>query len=66
MFYQSVLNFWLNICLREFIEKAFALKGFTILWKGHGINEIGYDNDEVGFNGSKVEIITKIFIGTLT
>ena len=31
--------------VREFIEKAFALKGFTILWKGHGINEIGYDKN---------------------
>ena len=31
--------------VREFIEKAFSLKGFTILWKGHGINEIGYDKN---------------------
>ena len=29
--------------IREFIEKAFALKGFTIKWKGEGINEVGYD-----------------------
>ena len=29
--------------VREFIEKAFALKGFNIKWKGEGINEIGYD-----------------------
>ena len=29
--------------VREFVEKAFALKGFKILWKGTGINEIGYD-----------------------
>ena len=29
--------------VREFVEKAFALKGFKILWKGEGINEIGYD-----------------------
>lgn len=29
--------------VREFIEKAFSLKGFNILWKGHGVNEIGYD-----------------------
>ena len=29
--------------VREFIEKAFALKGFEILWKGSGIDEIGYD-----------------------
>ena len=29
--------------VREFIEKAFFLKGFTIQWKGSGIDEIGYD-----------------------
>lgn len=30
--------------VREFIEKAFALKGFNIKWKGEGLNEIGYDS----------------------
>ena len=29
--------------VREFIERAFALKGFHIEWKGTGIDEIGYD-----------------------
>ena len=29
--------------VREFIEKAFTLKGFNIQWKGSGLNEIGYD-----------------------
>lgn len=29
--------------VREFVEKAFALKGFDITWKGSGIDEIGYD-----------------------
>ncbi len=29
--------------VREFVEKSFALKGFDIVWKGEGINEIGYD-----------------------
>jgi GDPmannose 4,6-dehydratase len=29
--------------VREFVEKAFALKGFVIKWKGEGVNEIGYD-----------------------
>tara|TARA_Y100000768_G_C23943955_1_gene666587 strand:- start:570 stop:1610 length:1041 start_codon:yes stop_codon:yes gene_type:complete len=29
--------------VREFIEKAFSLKGINILWKGSGLNEIGYD-----------------------
>ena len=31
--------------VREFVEKAFALKGFNIKWKGLGINEIGYDEN---------------------
>ena len=31
--------------VREFIEKAFKLKGFDIKWKGEGINEIGYDTN---------------------
>lgn len=29
--------------VREFIEKAFARKGFEIVWKGKGLHEIGYD-----------------------
>ena len=31
--------------VREFIEKAFALKGFNIKWKGEGLDEIGYDKN---------------------
>ena len=31
--------------VREFIEVAFELKGFNILWKGVGVDEIGYDRD---------------------
>ena len=31
--------------VREFVEKAFALKGFQIEWTGTGINEIGYDKN---------------------
>jgi GDPmannose 4,6-dehydratase len=31
--------------VREFVEKAFGLKGFNIKWKGEGINEIGYDEN---------------------
>ena len=30
--------------VREFIEKAFELRGFEIKWDGQGVNEIGYDN----------------------
>ena len=29
--------------VREFVEKAFRLKGFEIKWKGEGVNEVGYD-----------------------
>jgi GDPmannose 4,6-dehydratase len=29
--------------VREFVEKAFQLKGMTIKWKGSGVEEIGYD-----------------------
>jgi len=31
--------------VREFIEKAFALRGFDLAWKGEGLNEIGYDKN---------------------
>ena len=31
--------------VREFVEKAFALRGFDIKWKGKGLNEIGYDTN---------------------
>jgi GDPmannose 4,6-dehydratase len=30
--------------VREFIEKAFSLRGFDIKWKGTGVEEIGYDS----------------------
>lgn len=29
--------------VREFIEKAFALRDFNIKWKGIGVDEVGYD-----------------------
>ncbi|MBL6846607.1 MAG: GDP-mannose 4,6-dehydratase [Planktomarina sp.] len=31
--------------VREFVEKAFRIKGFNIKWKGEGVNEIGYDEN---------------------
>lgn len=31
--------------VREFVEKAFGLRGFDIKWKGEGVNEIGYDSN---------------------
>lgn len=30
--------------VREFVEKAFARRGFDIKWKGTGIDEVGYDS----------------------
>jgi GDPmannose 4,6-dehydratase len=30
--------------VREFVEKAFKLKGFDIKWKGSGVNEVGFDS----------------------
>ena len=29
--------------VREFVEEAFRLKGYNIIWEGKGLNEIGYD-----------------------
>lgn len=40
-------------CVREFIEKAFALRGIIIKWKGVGLNEIGYDEN----NGKEIIFI---------
>ena len=37
--------------VREFVEKAFKIKGFNIKWKGEGLNEIGYCCD------TKLELI---------
>jgi GDPmannose 4,6-dehydratase len=31
--------------VREFIEIAFSYKGFDIIWKGEGAEEIGYDRN---------------------
>lgn len=30
--------------VREFIEKAFLLRGFQIKWRGSGVDEVGYDD----------------------
>jgi len=43
--------------VREFIEKAFGMRGFNIKWKGEGENEIGYD----GFTGRELIFIDKNF-----
>lgn len=44
--------------VREFIEKAFALKGINLVWKGEGVNEIGYD---INTNKEYVFIDAKYF-----
>lgn len=31
--------------IREFLEKAFSLKGIDIQWRGEGVNEVGYDSN---------------------
>ena len=31
--------------VREFVEEAFKLKGYEIIWEGNGVNEIGYDKN---------------------
>jgi GDPmannose 4,6-dehydratase len=31
--------------VREFVEKAFSYKGIDIIWKGSGLDEIGYDKN---------------------
>jgi GDPmannose 4,6-dehydratase len=50
--------------VREFVELAFAHKGFEIAWKGSGVEEIGYDRktgrelifvDETYFRPAEVE-----------
>jgi GDPmannose 4,6-dehydratase len=38
-----VLATGLKYSVRTFVEKAFLHVGITIVWKGSGINEIGYD-----------------------
>ena len=40
-----VLSTGMTHTVREFIEKAFKLKGFEIQWKGTGFDEIGYDKN---------------------
>jgi GDPmannose 4,6-dehydratase len=43
--------------IREFVEKAFALQGFDIKWKGEGISEIGYDT----LSGKELVFVSKEF-----
>jgi len=52
--------------IRQLIEIAFGLRGFKIVWKGEGINEIGYDEitgrelifiDEKYFRPTEVDLL---------
>ena len=44
--------------VREFIEKAFAMRGFNIKWVGEGVDEIGYDE---GSGRKLIEISSRYF-----
>lgn len=46
-----------NHSVREFVEKAFLLKGIKIFWKGEGIEEIGYT---IRLSDWKEEIMIRI------
>lgn len=43
--------------IKEFVEKAFKLKGFDIQWKGTGLDEVGYD----AITGKELIFISKEF-----
>lgn len=43
--------------VREFVNRAFAYKGYTISWYGHGMNEIGKDQN----NKIRVKINPKYY-----
>jgi GDPmannose 4,6-dehydratase len=50
--------------VREFVEKAFEIKGINIKWRGEGTNEVGYSGEKVlvrvsekYFRPSEVELL---------
>jgi GDPmannose 4,6-dehydratase len=52
--------------VKEFVEKAFLIKGIEIAWKGEGLDEIGYDKntgreiifiDEKYFRNTEVDLL---------
>jgi len=52
--------------VKEFVEKAFLVKGIEIAWKGEGLDEIGYDKntgreiifiDEKYFRNTEVDLL---------
>ena len=43
--------------VREFIEKSFKIKGFSIKWKGKDLNEIGYDEK----TGKELIFISEVY-----
>ena len=47
-----------NYSIREFVELAFKLRGIQLAWKGHGLDEVGYD---VETNKTRIVISDKYF-----
>jgi GDPmannose 4,6-dehydratase len=41
--------------VREFVEKAFRMRGFDIVWKGSGVDEAGYDRN----TGRELVVVSK-------
>ena len=47
-----------NYSIREFVELAFKLRGIQLAWKGHGLDEVGYD---IETNKTRIVISDKYF-----
>lgn len=47
-----------NYSIREFVELAFKLRGIELAWKGHGLDEVGYD---IETNKTRIVISDKYF-----
>ena len=54
-----VLATGIQYTIKEFVEKAFKVVNINIKWKGEGINEVGYDQDDT--NKIYIKINPKYF-----
>lgn len=54
-----VLATGVKYTVRTFVEKAFAHAGITIVWKGKGVNEVGYDAKDASKNKRPLVKISK-------
>ncbi len=54
-----VLATGVKYTVRTFVEKAFAHVGITIVWKGKGVNEVGYDAKDASKNKRPLVKISK-------